>query len=272
MKPAWSWQFERGALARAPDLGLDGPVTKEWAWGGATGTGVKVAIVDSGVDAEHPLVVAGGVQGAVALEYDPDADRGYRVIEGPHEDLYGHGTACAGIIRMIAPECEIYSVRVLGKRLTGKGFIFAGGVRWAVEHGMRVANLSLSTGRRDYYPLLHEVADLAYFRRVALVAAINNVRTRSYPAEFSSVFSVASHEGRDPMSVDYNPDGPVEFGAPGIDLDVAWQDGATINATGNSFATPHVAGLITLILSKHPGFTPFQVKTVLAAVATNGGG
>jgi subtilisin family serine protease len=267
MRPAWSWQFEPGALQKAPGLGLDGPITKEWAWGGATGAGVKVAVVDSGIDDGHPSV--GRVNGAVALEYDPAEEDGYRVVEGPHEDLYGHGTACAGIIRALAPDCEIYSVRVLGSKLTGKGFIFAGGVRWAIRNGMQVANLSLSTGRRDYYAPFHGLADEAYFANTMLVSAINNVRTRSFPAEFSSVFSVASHEGRDPYSIDYNPNGPVEFGAPGINLEVAWLENGRIEATGNSFATPHIAGLIALILSKHPGLTPFQVKTVLAGVATN---
>lgn len=269
MKPAWSWQFEEGALKRAPELDAEGRIDKEWAWGGATGSGVKVAVIDSGVDASHPAV--GRVEGYVALEYDPDADEGYRAVEGEHEDLFGHGTACAGIIRALAPECEIYSIRVLGERLTGKGFIFAAGLRWAVRHGMHVANLSLSTGRRDHFGLFHEIGDEAYFRRTMLVAAINNVRARSYPAEFASVFSVAAHEGRDPYSLDYNSEGPVEFGAPGIDLDLAWQHGQNITATGNSFACPHVAGLITLILSKHPGLTPFQMKTVLAAVSSNAG-
>jgi subtilisin len=267
MKPAWSWQFDEGRLPSAPKLELDGPITKEWAWGGATGAGVKVAVVDSGIDGDHPMV--GGVNGGVVLEFDADAEEGYRLIEGPHEDLYGHGTACAGIIRSVAPECELYSVRVLGSKLTGKGFIFAAGLEWAIAQGMHVMNLSLSTGKSDYYSVFHEIADQAYFGRVMLVSAINNVQGASYPSEYASVFSVAAHDGRDPFSIDYNPQGPVEFGAPGINVDVAWLDGGTIQSTGNSFAAPHVTGLIARILSKHPGLTPFHVKTILAAVATN---
>jgi subtilisin len=267
MKPAWSWQFDEGTLPSAPKLELDGPITKEWAWGGATGAGVKVAIVDSGIDGDHPMV--GGVNGGVVLEFDADAEEGYRLIEGPHEDLYGHGTACAGIIRSVAPECELYSVRVLGSKLTGKGFIFAAGLEWAIAQGMHVMNLSLSTGKSDYYSVFHEIADQAYFGRVMLVSAINNVQGASYPSEYASVFSVAAHDGRDPFSIDYNPQGPVEFGAPGINVDVAWLDGSTIQSTGNSFAAPHVTGLIARILSKHPGLAPFHVKTILAAVATN---
>jgi subtilisin family serine protease len=242
------------------------PITREWAWGGATGRGVKVAVVDSGVDGDHPRV--GGVNGAVALAYDPDAPDGVRRQEGPHEDLYGHGTACAGIIRSLAPECEIYSVRVLGSRLTGKGIVFAAGLRWAIAAGMDVINLSLSTSRRDYFALFHDIADEAYFRRALLVSAVNNVRTDSYPSLFSSVCSVAARPDASP-GFDYNPEPPVEFGAPGVDVDVAWTDGGSITATGNSFAAPVIAGFAARILSNHPGLTPFQVKTVLQATADN---
>jgi subtilisin family serine protease len=116
---------------------------------------------------------------------------------------------------------------------------------------------------------LHELADDAYFHRMMLVCAISNTRGSSYPSQFASVFSVAAHDGTDPLHFYYNPNPPVEFGAPGIDLEVAWLDGRTIRSTGNSYAAPHIAGVIALLLGKHPGLTPFQVKTVLAALADN---
>jgi subtilisin len=270
VKPAYAEQFEPDRLRQIVPLGLDGPITKEWAWGGATGAGVKVAIIDSGIDADHPLVQ--GVAGGVIIEHDPEAEGEVRLIEGPHEDLFGHGTACAGVIRQAAPEAELYSVRVLGKLLTGKSIVFAAGLRWAIENGMQVVNLSLSTGKKDYYGMFHELADLAYFRNVALVCAINNTPPKygpSYPSEYSSVFSVAAHDGKDPFELDYNPSPPVEFGAPGINIETAWADMGTCNSIGNSFAAPHIAGLVARILSKHPGLTPFQIKTILHSVASN---
>jgi subtilisin len=269
LRPAWSDQFAPETLARIPSISLPAPVTKEWAWGGATGAGVKVAVIDSGIDADHPAV--GRVTGGVAIEFDPDAEDGARMIEGPHGDLFGHGTACAGIIRKVAPQAELYSVRVLGAKLTGKGIVFAAGLRWAISHDMQVVNLSLSTGKRDYYSVFHELVDEAYFSNVMLVCAVNNVPGPTYPSQYSSVFSVAAHDGKDPFRLDYNPTPPVEFGAPGIDIDVAWAEGSTITATGNSFAAPHIAGLVARILSKHPGLTPFQVKTILHSVADNAG-
>lgn len=245
----------------------DGALTREWAWAGATGAGVDVAVVDSGIDAGHPMV--GGVNSAVAMSYDPEEADGVRRVEGPHDDLFGHGTACAGIIRRVAPECRLHSIRVLGERLTGKGAVFAAGLEWAIERRFRVVNLSLSTGKEDYFGRFHELADRAYFAGVMLVCAVSNVPSPSYPSQYASVFSVAAHDRQDPFGFDYNPEPPVEIGAPGIDVTVAWKGEGTIVTTGNSFAAPHVAGLIARLLSKHPELTPFQVKTVLHALADN---
>jgi subtilisin len=222
--------------------------------------------VDSGVDPAHPDVRS--VERWMALSWDRDS-QDVVYTEGPHEDLYGHGTACAGIIRRAAPECRIWSVRVLSERLSGKGPVFAAGLEWAIEQGARVINLSLSTGKEDYYGMFHEIADEAYFAGCILVCAVNNVPAPTFPSQFASVISVAAHDGTDPFSIDCNPTPPVEFGAPGLDIPVPWQNGKTITATGNSFAAPHVTGLVARILSKHPEMRPYDVKTVLRAVASN---
>jgi subtilisin family serine protease len=251
-------------------LPVTGEITRDWAWGGVTGAGVDVAVIDSGIDASHRFV--GHVESAVALTYDSSLEDQVRKAEGPHGDLFGHGTACAGIIRIAAPDCRLHSIRVLGERLTGKGVVFAAGLEWAIEHGFQVVNMSLSTGKEDYFSVFHELADEAYFKGVMLVCAVNNVAGASYPSEYASVFSVAAHDAKDPFGFDYNPSPPAEFGAPGIDVEIAWSAGSTIVTTGNSFAAPHIAGLIARILSKHPGLTPFQMKTVLHAIADNARG
>ena len=104
---------------------------------------------------------------------------------------------------------------------------------------------------------------------VVLVCAANNVPAPTYPAQFSSVISVAAHDGQDPFLLDANPAPPTDFGAPGMDIRVPWLSGSTIVSTGNSFAAPHVTGLVARLLSKHPHLTPYEVKTVLRAVASN---
>ncbi len=261
----WSEPFAPDRLPTVQGLAL--PITPEWAWGDSTGRNVQVAVVDSGVDAAHPLV--GAISGGVALEYDPDVAGSVRIVEGPHDDLFGHGTACAGIIRRLAPDCELYSVRVLGERLTAKGLVFAEGLRWAIDNQMDVVNLSLSTKSMEYFGLLHDLADQANFQGTILVAAANNLPSASYPSLYSSVLSVAARPGSDSAGFAYNPEPPVEFGAAGIDVDVAWLNGSVIKATGNSFAAPVIAGYAARILGAHPGLTPFQMKTILHATADN---
>jgi subtilisin family serine protease len=269
VRPAWSSQFDDDARRELTAAGPLGGITREWAWGGSTGRGVRVAVIDSGIEHDHPAL-GGAVRGGVIVEYDRRTKTQVRLVDDPTpRDLYGHGTACAGIIHALAPEAELYSVRVFSRDLSGKALQFAGGVRWAIDHGMQVANLSLSTSLREYYGLFHELADDAYFQGLALVSAVNNIPAPSYPSLYAAVISVAAHAGQDPFTYYYNPSPPVEFGAPGIDVEVPWVNKQTVTSTGNSFAAPHIAGLVALIRGKHPGLTPFQVKTVLLACASN---
>jgi subtilisin family serine protease len=265
MRPAWSWQFapdQIRQLAAVPDLD---DMTPEWAWGGSTGAGVRVAVIDSGIDNDHPAI-DGRVKGYASF-FEDRASGEIVVGEEPHTDAFGHGTACADIIRRLAPDCELYSVKVLGAMLTGKGTAFAAGLRWAIEHDMQVVNLSLGTTRQDYFGLFHELADSAYFKNTLLVTAANNMPVTSFPSLFASVASVACHEGQDPYEFYYNPAPPVEFGAPGINVTVAWLGGGQMTVTGNSFSAPHISGLAAKILGKYPGLTPFQIKTILRATA-----
>ena len=265
--PAWSLPAD---AAQQISIGEEWPerVTRDWAWGGSTGKGVSVCILDSGVESGHPLV--GELDGAVAIARDEGDD--VSVSEDTEGDLCGHGTACAGIVRALAPECSLHSVRVLGAGFKGSGPVLLGGLRWAVEQGFDVVNMSLSTTKRQFAELLHELADSAYFRRTVLVASAHNMPVESYPWRFSSVISVGSHEEPDSLAFFYNPAPPVEFFARGVGVEIAWLGGGTIRSSGNSFATPHIAAICALILSKHPDLTPFQLKNVLYLTANNVGG
>lgn len=261
--PAWSLRRDdprAGGLPRTWPHRID----RNWAWGGSDGAEVRVAIVDSGVDGAHELV--GGVTRAMAVEV---ADGEARVVEDSAGDVAGHGTACAGIVRSMAPACELWSVRVLGPGSRGGATALLAGLRWAVAQRCEVVNLSLSTPRRETAALLHEIADEAYFAGSIIVAAAHNLDVRSYPWRFASVISVASHDGSDPFEFLYNPQPPVEILARGVDVEIAWLGGMRIIAAGNSFAAACVSGVCALILAKHPGLTPFQLKTVLRETATN---
>jgi subtilisin len=262
--PAWS---STAALVPAIDPQSDwpAPITREWAWGGSSGAGVRVCVIDSGVDADHPFV--GALSRAVRVE--AKRDRLAVVSEDEAGDACGHGTACAGIIHSIASDCEVASVKVLGAGYKGSGRVLVGGLNWALKEGFDVINLSLSTSKREVTGALRELTDSAYFQRRVIVAAAHNLAVDSYPWRFSSVISVGSHDEPDPLSFYYNPSPPVEFFARGVDVEVAWMGGATIRSTGNSFASPHIAAICALILSKHRELTPFQLKGVLQATANN---
>jgi subtilisin len=267
--PAHSEPFLNGTIRELTASGPLSEITPEWAWGGSTGHGVKVAVVDTGIEYDHPAV-GNQVVGGVNIEWDESLEDKLRYdpVEFP-SDLAGHGTGCAGIIHKIAPEALLYSVRVLGTNMSGRAYQFAAGVDWSVENGMDVVNLSLSTAKQDYFALFHSLSDDAYFKNIMLVSAASNYDEPSFPSLYSSVFSVASHAGKNPFTYYYNPTPPVEFGAPGIDLRVAWKDHSYVISTGNSFAAPHITGIITLIRAKHPELTPFQIKSVLWACAAN---
>ncbi|MDQ2982629.1 MAG: S8 family serine peptidase [Actinomycetota bacterium] len=243
-------------------------VTRDWAWGDSTGKGVRVCILDSGVERDHPEV--GSVEQAVAVSIDDEDNP--KVDPDEQGDLCGHGTACAGIVRSLAPDCEIHSVRVLGAGYTGSGPIMLAGLRWAVEQGFDVINMSLSTTKRQFSETLHELADEAYFKRSVLVASAHNMPVESYPWRFAAVISVGSHEDADPLAFYYNPAPPVEFFARGLDVEIPWVGGGKIRASGNSFATPHMSAICALVLGKHPELTPFQLKSVLYLIANNVGG
>jgi subtilisin family serine protease len=267
--PAWSEPFvgERGrSISHRPPFGQ---LDRDWAWGGSDGSGVTVAIIDSGVEGDHPAV-GGRLVRSVRVELDESGQP--VVLDDPESvDVVGHGTACAGIIHSLAPGADLVSIRVLGPDNRGKGIVFAAGLDWAIEQGATVVNLSLSSKSDALYGTFHELADRAYFANVLLVSAANNFPGASYPSLFAAVLSVAAHDLPDPGVIYYNPDPPVEFGAYGVDVDVAWKGGTRMLATGNSFAAPHIAGYAALIRSKHPDASPFEVKTILAAIADSAG-
>ena len=258
----------RGGPAVGPAAGRcrSGRLDRDWAFGDGRGEGVTVAIVDSGIEGDHPAI--GGR--CVAASGSSSTARTRAIVDDEAIDVVGHGTACAGIIHDLAPAAEFVSVRVLGPDNRAKGAAFAAGLEWAIEQGAGIINLSLSSRSEALFGIFHDLADRAYFAGVLLVCAANNVAVASYPSLFAAVVSVAAHDIRDPGVWFYNPRPPVEFGAYGLDVDVAWKSGGRIVATGNSFAAPHIAGYAARIRAAHPDASPFEVKTILAATADEG--
>ncbi len=239
-----------------------------------TGRGVKIAVLDSGIEPEHPLLHGLTLSDDLAV-----IDDGLRlaVVPGEGRDAFGHGTAIASIIRRVAPDAEIGSFRVLGEQLRSRTLIIREGVRLALEHGYHILNCSFGCGREDHVLLYKDWIDEAYLRGRHIVAACNNqdFMKREWPGHFPTVITVnfagaSSLTAADGSSESlfYRPGNLVEFIAPGQDIVVAWLAGAIKKVTGSSFAAPYVSGLLARLLSGCPSLSPLHTKTLLQKLAS----
>jgi subtilisin family serine protease len=233
-------------------------------WRSARGKGVSVAIIDSGIDVTHP-----DLRGKVVESVEARIDN-KRIVFDPSDagDSAGHGTACAGIIARIAPEAEFYSIKVLGAGGLGDGQAFLAGLEYAIKKRHRLINLSLGTTKPQFFSPLHDLLDRAYQAGCIVVAAANNLPMPSFPSVFSSsLISVIKSDETDPLNFGFHYGQVIELTAPGVNVRTAWLDAGHRNLTGNSFACPHIVGVIALLLEKHPNLTPFQVKSALYSIA-----
>src|SRR3984893_4511712 len=239
-------------------------IQPEAIWKGRTGRGVRVAVVYSGIDTEHPDL-KGRVKEAVEAVAE---DGGIEFRPSTSGDQAGHGTACAGIIASVAPDADLYSVKVLGPKASGSGDMFLVGLDYAIKQKFRVINLSLGTTKRDFFAPLHDLLDRAYQAGCIVVSAANNLPYPSYPSIFSSsVVSVVKRAGGDPFNFGYRYGQVIELVAPGVEVKTAWPGGGHRQLTGNSFACPYVVGIIALLVEAYPNLTPFQVKSILYTIA-----
>jgi subtilisin len=256
--------LETAAEATEAMRDLWAAIQPEAIWSGRTGRGVRVAVVDSGIDTEHPDLKGKVKESVEAVAEDGKID--FR--PSTSGDQAGHGTACAGIITSVAPEAELYSVKVLGPKASGSGDMFLVGLDYAIKQKFKVINLSLGTTKRDFFAPLHELLDRAYQSGCIVVSAANNLPYPSYPSIFSSsVVSVVKRSGGDPFNFGYRYGQVIEVVAPGVEVTTTWPGGGYRQLTGNSFACPYIVGIIALIVEAYPNLTPFQIKSILFTIA-----
>ena len=238
-----------------------------WATGNE-GTGIKVAIVDTGIDTTHPdLTVVGGktfVAGTTS-----------------YNDDNGHGTHCAGIVAAlnndlgvvgVAPEAALYAVKVLDR--FGSGYVsdVISGIEWCIANEMQVVSMSL--GSTSDSISLHTVCDKAYTAGVVLVAAAGNNgpmdNTITYPAKYSSAIAVGATDSNDAVA-SWSSRGPeLSVTAPGVSIYSTYKGGVYATMSGTSMACPNVAGTVALILANAP-HTPAEVKDILQKTAVDKG-
>ncbi|MEV6368664.1 type VII secretion-associated serine protease mycosin [Micromonospora musae] len=270
-------------LAYAPDVAPDRPDQirdEQWqidelnaatAWRTSTGRGVTVAVVDSGVDATHP-----DLTGQVLPGYDLVSPGG-----GEQADPVGHGTTVAGLIAGrrddkrgvvgLAPDARILPVRVLDdENRYDDALIVARGVRWAVDHGARVINLSL--GGSGDSPALAAALDYAFARDVVVVACTGNVASSTttevwYPAREPGVIAVAGLERNSENLWSGSITGRAAvLSAPATGL-VGARPGGYWRVQGTSFAAPLVSATAALVRSRYPQMSAGDVVNRLMSTA-----
>ncbi|HEX2078865.1 MAG TPA: S8 family serine peptidase [Longimicrobium sp.] len=230
--------------------------------GGATGRGVRVAVVDSGWDRTlHDERVLPGI-GFV----DPDDDFALAQNDDDH-DVLGHGTACADLILAIAPDARVIPVKVFGKVLeTSPGTLHAA-LLWCIQEGVQVINVSLGTRLEGTLHPLYAACEKARRAGIIVVAAGHNANDWSYPAIFENVIGVSAARFESPFHFRYRPEHAMECEAWGVEQPVLWTGGRRVVKHGTSFAAPNVAGIVALILERHPGATIEQVREMLSHFA-----
>ena len=223
---------------------------------------VRVAVLDSGVNYNHPDLKS--------------ARNGYNAIDPskPALDDHGHGTHIAGTIAAAAdgkgvagvvPGIQLYAVKVLDSAGGGKISAVASGVEWAVKNGMNVINMSLSS-RWD--SAVDDMITAAYKAGITIVASAGNYGNQvRFPANMEETISVGAI-GTDDTVPEFSCRGhDLDFVAPGVDIYSTTKDGGWANNTGTSMAAPHVTGLAALAVAAGAK-GPAEVKTALQNAAT----
>lgn len=261
-------------------------------WKYAAGKGVKVAIVDSGIDTDHPALADRIILAKTVIPESAYGTNGYFMTYKGPDDRLGHGTHVAGIIGAktadgfvmgMAPECSIYSYKALeksGNSASGYTSWIANGILTAVEDGADVINLSVGGGTREDQ-FLAQAIHLAVENGCIIVGAAGNYYGSGlqskidYPAAYSDVIAVtAAVKNGDSVNIDlsYSKYGEgVGFIAPGTQIFSTNLDGTYSNKTGTSMATPMVSAAIALLLEEKPQATVQEIEEILAKTALDFG-
>lgn len=236
-------------------------VDAEKAWSASRGTGVNVAVIDTGIDRAHADLIdniAGGVnfvKGPGPSWKAPDSTA--------WNDDQGHGTHVAGTIAAanntigvvgVAPEADLYGVKVLDSSGNGYASDVVLGIEWSIANGMQVINLSLAED--SDVPALKEAVDKAAATGIVVVAAAANsgdgnpsTNNVLWPAKYESAIAVSATDSNDVVASFSSDGAEVEIAAPGVNVLSTTRGGGYGTMSGTSMATPHVAGVVAQMLA-----------------------
>ena len=242
-------------------------VNAPYVWDSSTGKGVKIAILDTGINRKHPdLTVSGGIN----LIGTSSSKK--------WNDDNGHGTHVAGIIAAhnnsigvigVAPDAEVYAVKVLDQYGGGRISDVIEGIEWAVLNDMDIVSMSLGT--TEYSQALNDSSASAYNAGILLVASAGNngdgnlsTNDVMYPAKFESVIAISAIDQNN-MAMSWSADGSeVELAAPGVGIYSTWLDGGYHSMSGTSMAAPFVSGVAALMMQNNAGASPDEVRAAMA--------
>jgi len=219
-------------------------------WQQTQGAGVKVAILDTGVDVDHPDLAT-----AIIGSEDFTGDG--------IEDVNGHGTHCAGVIGArlngvgfvgVAPKCELLIGKVLANNGSGTSEWVTAGIYWAVHNDADI--ISMSLGSSVSSPQIYEAIQYALLKGIFVICAAGNdgalfSNSVGYPGRYGGVITVAAHDINGNPSGFSSRGGEVDVMAPGTEIWSTYKEGGYKSLSGTSMATPFVAGLAALITAKH---------------------
>jgi len=268
-------------MAQTPSWGFNKIRAAEVHAAGNKGAGIRVCVIDSGVDPTHEDLVA-------------NLKGGYNFVDNTPtlKDDCGHGTHVCGIIAAtyndigvlgVAPEAFLYACRGLSNNsgsCTGSYADLNACIQWAIDNSMQVVNMSWGGG--PYSQTMNDLLKAAYNSGIVPVASAGNSGkskpdTCGYPAKYNPVIAVAA-TNQDDLSASTSSQGPgVEVAAPGVkilstvpkDCSMYCDTSGYMLLSGTSMASPHVAGLAALILKARPAFTVDQVRGALNAGVTD---
>ncbi len=272
---------EPNAIRKVMRTPNDPAVPQQWAlnniqafdaWNVTTGAELVIAVLDTGVSANHP-------------DLDGKILPGYNAINGgdSSDDNNGHGTAVSGLIAANTDNdtgiagmcwgCRILPVKVLSARGGGDDASVARGLRWAVDNGARIVNMSLG-GSQDSQTL-RDAVQYAHSRGTLIVAASGNERQAgnpvSYPAAYPEVFAVGATGNTDAITGFSNTGDYVALAAPGVGLWTTVLGGTYGPPNGTSFSSPYVAGVAGLIWTLRSDISNYDVACILQASADDKG-
>jgi subtilisin family serine protease len=219
-------------------------------WKKSQGKGIKVAVLDTGIDPEHP-----DLKKAIIGTHDFTGDG--------IQDVNGHGTHCAGIIGArlngigcvgVAPKCNLLIAKVLDNNGSGSYEWIANGIDWAIQQNADI--ISMSLGGPSTTPVMHRSIHLALAEGKSIFCAAGNDGSLGgncigYPGRYGSVITIAAHDRSGNPAGFSSRGGEIDFMAPGTEIWSTYKDSGYAELSGTSMATPFAAGMGALILSKH---------------------